>query len=149
MNDYGTVDFFAIPTLTVGLIDIWLGMNSLSSAAQIASLMLSIVLVLLLIEQISRANQKLYQQGSSRFSKLPIVKLQGFKSFCAFSFCAIPVVIGFMIPIAILIRLSVLYFAKTWTDDFLCANWQQHFIILYSSVSCNRDITFFSVTEKD
>ena len=119
MNDYGTVDFFAIPTLTVGLIDIWLGMNSLSSAAQIASLMLSIVLVLLLIEQISRANQKLYQQGSSRFSKLPIVKLQGFKSFCAFIFCTIPVVIGFMIPIAILIRLSVLYFAKTWTDDFL------------------------------
>ena len=76
MNDYGTVDFFAVPTLTAGLVDVWLGMNSLSSAAQIASLMLSIVILLLVIEQISRVNQKLYQQESTRFSKLPIVKLK-------------------------------------------------------------------------
>ena len=63
MNDYGTVDFFAVPTLTAGLVDVWLGMNSLSSAAQIASLMLSIVILLLVIEQISRVNQKLYRQN--------------------------------------------------------------------------------------
>ncbi len=119
MNDYGTVDFFAVPTLTVGLIDVWLGMNSLSSAAQIASLMLSFVIIILIIEQISRVNQRFYQQGSSRFSKLPIVKLEGLRGYCALSFCAVPVLIGFIIPLVILIRLSFLYFEKTWTNEFL------------------------------
>lgn len=119
MNDYGTVDFFAVPTLTVGLIDIWLGMNSLSSAAQIASIMLGIVVIILVIEQFSRANQRLYQQSSTRFSKLPVVRLQGFKGLCALSFCAIPVLIGFLIPLIILVRLSFLYFAKTWSYDFI------------------------------
>ena len=119
MNDYGTVDFFAVPTLTAGLVDVWLGMNSLSSAAQIASLMLGIVILLLVIEQISRVNQKLYQQESTRFSKLPIVKLKGVKGKCAIVFCAIPVMIGFIIPLLILIRLSIIYFEKTWSVDFL------------------------------
>ncbi|MDC3067560.1 iron ABC transporter permease [Pseudomonadota bacterium] len=119
MNDYGTVDFFAVPTLTVGLIDVWLGMNSLSGAAQIASLTLSIVLIILIIEQMSRANQRLYQQGSTRFSKLPIVRLKGFKGYFALGYCAVPVLIGFVIPLIILARLSFLYFGKTWTDDFL------------------------------
>ena len=119
MNDYGTVDFFAVPTLTVGLIDVWLGMNSLSGAAQIASLTLSIVLIILIIEQMSRANQRFYQQGSTRFSKLPIVRLKGFKGYFALVYCAVPVLIGFIIPLIILARLSFLYFSKTWTDDFL------------------------------
>ena len=37
LNDFGTVDFFAVQTLTAGLYDVWLNMGNLGGAAQIAS----------------------------------------------------------------------------------------------------------------
>ena len=40
MNDFGTVEYFAVSTMTVGLVDVWLGMGSLAGGAQIAMVML-------------------------------------------------------------------------------------------------------------
>ena len=37
ISDFGTVEYFAIETLTLGIFNVWLGMNSLT-ASQIASL---------------------------------------------------------------------------------------------------------------
>ena len=118
LNDYGTVSFFAVPTLTAGLIDVWLGLGSLSAGAQIASLMLVIVLVLLLIEYISRRQRIAYQQPSSRFRSLPTHKLRGLRSFFAIGTCVTPIVVGFFIPVTILSRLSFKYFNQSWTKDF-------------------------------
>ncbi|MBL10569.1 MAG: iron ABC transporter permease [Acidiferrobacteraceae bacterium] len=117
-NDYGTVSFFAVPTLTAGLIDVWLGLGSLSAGAQIASLMLVIVLVLLTIEYLSRRQRIAYQQPSSRFRSLPTHRLNGFRSFIAIITCVTPIVVGFFIPVAILSRLSFKYFDQSWTKDF-------------------------------
>ena len=37
ISDFGTVEYFAIETLTLGIFNVWLGMNSLTTASQIAS----------------------------------------------------------------------------------------------------------------
>ena len=66
LNDYGTVDFFAVYTMTAGLVDVWLGMGSLAGGAQIATTMLVFVVLLIMLERMSRRHQKLYQQESSR-----------------------------------------------------------------------------------
>ena len=39
ISDFGTVDYFAIETLSLGVFNVWLGMNSLSGAAQISSIL--------------------------------------------------------------------------------------------------------------
>ena len=39
ISDFGTVDYFALETLTLGVFNVWLGMNSLSGAAQISSIL--------------------------------------------------------------------------------------------------------------
>ena len=36
MSDFGTVEFFAIETITLGIFNVWLGMNNLVAAAQIS-----------------------------------------------------------------------------------------------------------------
>ncbi|MEC9248035.1 MAG: ABC transporter permease subunit, partial [Pseudomonadota bacterium] len=87
MNDFGTVDHFAVSTMTAGLIDVWLGMGSLAGGAQIAMLMLTFMIALLFVERISRSNQKLYQQPSSRFRELPYYDLHGVKGWAAFLGC--------------------------------------------------------------
>jgi iron(III) transport system permease protein len=118
LNDYGTVDFFAVRTMTAGLIDVWLGMGSLAGGAQIATTMLVFVIALITLERISRRHQKVYQQSSTRFRALPAYHLTGWRAFAAGGLCAIPVTVGFVIPVAVLSYLAVLYFEDSWTSEF-------------------------------
>jgi len=47
ISDFGTVDYFAIETLTLGVFNVWLGMNSLSGASQISSILFMIVMLII------------------------------------------------------------------------------------------------------
>ena len=46
ISDFGTVDYFALETLTLGVFNVWLGMNSLSGASQISSVLFIFVVQL-------------------------------------------------------------------------------------------------------
>ncbi len=110
LNDFGTVDFFAVSTMTTGIVDAWLGMGSVSTAAQISLLMLSLVVFLMFIENIGRANQKFYQQTNSRFREFPLTKLEGVREIIAILICLTPIVIGFILPVLLLVNLAISYF---------------------------------------
>ena len=47
LNDFGTVDFFAVATFTAGIFDVWLNMNNAAGAAQLASALLLFVVILI------------------------------------------------------------------------------------------------------
>ncbi|GJL81214.1 MAG: iron ABC transporter permease [marine bacterium B5-7] len=117
LNDYGTVDFFAVRTLTAGIYDTWLGMGNLGGAAQIASLMLVFVLVLIGIERFGRRNLAYYQQGT-HLLPLPTYTLTGVCRWIAIGACSLPVVAGFFIPLIVMSRYAIIYFNKSWTVDF-------------------------------
>ncbi len=117
LNDFGTVDFFAINTLTVGLYDVWLGMGNVGGAAQIALTMLTFVVLLLSLEYFGRRKQGFYQSGE-RFKSRSRKQLSGWSSIIAFVVCALPVIAGFIIPFILLIKLAVVYFDRSWTSDF-------------------------------
>jgi iron(III) transport system permease protein len=118
LNDFGTVDFFAVKTMTTALFDVWLGMGSLAGGAQIAITMLGFVVVLITIERFSRRRQKVYQQAGSRFRELPRYTLRGLPRTLAVIACLLPVLIGFVIPLVVLLRLSLIYFDASWTSNF-------------------------------
>ncbi len=117
LNDFGTVDFFAIQTLTAGLYDVWLGMGNLGGAAQIASIMLTFVIVLISLEYIGRRNRKFYQ-SARRFHGTERTPLVGVYRWIAFALCALPVVAGFLIPLALLMKHTINYFHVSWTPEF-------------------------------
>ena len=118
LNDYGTVDYFAIETLTVGVFDVWLGMNNLTGGAQIAMVMLLFVVALITLERLSRSRQRFYQPGSSRLKQLPISQLRGWRSVAAVLTCLLPTLFGFMIPVLVLLELTWHYFDVSWTPEF-------------------------------
>ncbi|MGB1088432.1 MAG: ABC transporter permease, partial [Alphaproteobacteria bacterium] len=64
LNDFGTVDFFAVRTLSAGLYDVWLTFESRAGAAQIALTMLGFVALLLSLERMGRRAEKRY--GNAR-----------------------------------------------------------------------------------
>ena len=51
ISDFGTVEFFAVETLTLGIFNVWLGMDSIGGAAQIATSTFSLIILLLLLER--------------------------------------------------------------------------------------------------
>ncbi len=118
LNDYGTVDFFAVRTLTAGIYDVWLKMNNVGGAAQIASVMLSFVVLLIALERMGRRNKRFYQTSSSRFKHLPEYHLQGWQRWAAMTICAAPVTVGFAIPAALLLRHAIKHFNESWTAEF-------------------------------
>ena len=118
LNDVGTVDFFAVHTLTLGIYDVWLNMGNIGGAAQIAMVMLVFVMILLTIERQSRRRHKHYQ-SSGRLTALPAHRLQGPRAYIAFVACLLPVAAGFIIPMGVLLSNSIRYFDKSWTPEFL------------------------------
>lgn len=118
LNDYGTVDYFAVRTLTAGLYDVWLGMNNLGGGAQIATLLLVFVMMLIGLEKSSRRNQQNFQPASSRFRNMQRAELTGGSAMVASVFCALPVILGFIIPAWVLAGYTLTYFDESWNRDF-------------------------------
>ena len=118
LNDFGTVDYFAIQTLTAGLYDTWLNMSNLGGAAQIATVMMLAVTLLIYLEQRSRQQQKTFT-GKSSGSSQPIEALKGARAYLAVGIASVPVIFGFLIPVIILTKYAVQYFDVSWTSRFL------------------------------
>ncbi|MGC7590929.1 ABC transporter permease [Bisgaard Taxon 46] len=117
LGDFGTVYYFAIPTLTTAVYDTWLGYGDLGSASQISLLMLFMIFSLLWLERYSRRKQKTYQRGYEK--KRTLKPLSGIKLWLAQTYCWGLVCVAFFIPFIKLIYWAVAYFDITQADNFL------------------------------
>lgn len=100
LADFGAVSVFNFDTFTTAIYKTWYGFFSLSSAAQLASLLLLAVMLVLYGEHRAR--------GASRASnERPRVKalyhLQGIKAFAATSWCGLVFACAFVVPLLQLI----------------------------------------------
>ncbi len=118
LNDFGTVDYFAVRTLTAGLYDVWLGMNNLGGGAQIASLLLVFVMMLIGMEKISRRHRENFQPSATRFQKFVRKPLSGRPAVLACMACLLPVLLGFIVPAWVLVDYATIYFDTSWNADF-------------------------------
>jgi len=117
LNDYGAVAYFGIETLTASIYSTWLERSNLGGAAQIASLMLFIIIALLYVERRARSNQQ-YFPTTGYTRQLPVTQLKGNKELAAFVVCALPVFLGFIVPFFILIQASFEFFDFIWSKVF-------------------------------
>lgn len=100
LADYGVADYFAIPTLSTGVFRSWLAMGDRTAAMKIAAVMLLFVILLVAVEALSRRGAVAADDRLS--AGAPPFVLSPFKGFLAALICAIPVVIGFVIPVVTL-----------------------------------------------
>ena len=109
LNDFGTVDFFAVSTFTLGIYDVWLNMNNIAGAAQLAGLLLFFVVFLVLAERFARRKQR-FHHTTSKYKALPGYELRGWARLLAILGCALPVVFGFVLPAVVLGGYAVIHF---------------------------------------
>ncbi len=101
VNDFGVVDYFAVQTLTTGIFTVWLQAGNLGGAAQIATLVLTMIVFLVTLEKLSRRRLRFF--GSARQPR-PVtpVRLSGWRGALAFAACLLPFLAGFVLPVMVL-----------------------------------------------
>ena len=100
--DYGTVLHFGVQTLTTGIFSTWLNGNNAGGAAQIAGVVLMLILLLVGFERISRRNARFYRQSRASRPVAPAA-LVGARGWLAFGFCVVPFATGFGLPVAVML----------------------------------------------
>ncbi|UYV35897.1 iron ABC transporter permease [Rhodobacteraceae bacterium D3-12] len=102
VNDFGTVDFFAVQTLTTGIFSVWLDGNNAGGAAQIASVILALVVLLVALEKISRRKVRFFNLARQH-RRVERKLLTGWAGACATVLCAIPFAFGFLLPAGVIL----------------------------------------------
>lgn len=101
VNDFGVVDFFAVQTLTTGIFTVWLETGNAGGAAQIACVILAVILALVALEKVSRRNSR-YYQSARQPRPVTKVRLTGPVAALCMLLCAVPVAFGFVLPLAVI-----------------------------------------------
>lgn len=95
--DYGTVQYFGVDTFTTGIFRTWFGLNNSLAAAQLAALLTSFVLFLLVLEQWSRRKIRYYHQGQKE-TQQSRRQLHAGRKWLVLLLCCLPLLLGFVIP---------------------------------------------------
>ncbi len=117
LADFGTVNFFAVNTLTTAVYDTWLGYGSLNAAAKIAAMMLLVVMLLLSLERSSRKRQQMFQKSMGHEQAIGY-RLDGVSKWGALAYCWGLVLLGFLLPFVILCYHAIHYFDQSWNARF-------------------------------
>ena len=122
LNEYGTIDFFGVPTFTAGIFDVWLNMNSPAGAAQLAVVLMVFTMTLIAIERGARRRGR-YYATTSQVRALPNYPLSRSAGIAALAWCALPVLLGFVLPAAVLANYAVRFYAVTLHYEYLAFAW--------------------------
>ena len=103
LNDIGAAEYLGVRTLTVSVYTTWLNRGSLPGAAQIACVMLAVVGGFILLERHGR-RQRRYSASSRRQGAVAPAPLPPGSGWLAALACALPVLLGFVVPAAFLVK---------------------------------------------
>jgi iron(III) transport system permease protein len=115
LADFGAVSFFGLPTFTTGIYRAWYALGSPAAAAQLASVLLLVVFAVLSIERLSRGHAR-YTSGTTHIFPKAEVELHGIRAWAAAAACAVPLLLGFIVPLLILLGMTL------ETDNWLPAD---------------------------
>jgi iron(III) transport system permease protein len=94
INDIGAVEHFGIQTLTVGIFDVWLHLGRPDGAAQIALLLLGLIVLLATAEYVARGGRRFHSAGAvSQRRRLPRSV-----ALATSVLVSLPLLFGFVVP---------------------------------------------------
>ena len=101
LADFGTVQYFGVDTFTTGIYRTWFALGAPTAAAQLAGVLMLFVLLLLTLERASRGLAKYQHTAQSRLRST--YRLSGWRGLLASCACALPVALGFAVPVLVLL----------------------------------------------
>ena len=118
VSDFGTVAYFGVPTFTTGIYRAWFSMGDRVAAAQLSTVLLGFVLLILALERLTRGQAR-FHQTTGKYRALPSYGLRGAKAWLASAACVLPLLLGFLLPGAILLRMALFYGDAQWGSRYV------------------------------
>ena len=106
LADFGTVSFFGVPNFTTGIVRAWIAFGDRTTAGQLSSILLIFVFLVLWMEAQSRGKAR-FHHATNRYQKLPGRRLGGAAAAAAFLACFLPLLLGFLLPAAVLLAMAI------------------------------------------
>ncbi|MBD2256795.1 iron ABC transporter permease [Pseudanabaena sp. FACHB-2040] len=117
LNDFGTVEYFSVPTFTTGIYRTWFGMGDRVAAVQLAAVLLLFIFALILLERWSR-RQARYYQSHGRPARQSAYALRGWRSALACLVCLLPITLGLLVPLGLLLSMTLRNLDETLNRSF-------------------------------
>ncbi len=102
VNDFGTVDYFAVQTLTTGIFSLWEQSGNVGGAAQVASIALLVIVLLVSLEKASRRRSRFFSTARQMRPVVAEDMAPGWR-WGATALNLAPVLLGFVLPVAVLL----------------------------------------------
>jgi len=118
LADFGVSSYFGIQTFTAGIYKAWLAMDNRLAAAQLATVLLVMVALLIYLERRSRQKLRFAPSRGGRAGAMDAqpMRLQGAQHTAAWVLCGLPVLAGFVLPVLFMLRPLVADWAVlSWT----------------------------------
>jgi iron(III) transport system permease protein len=96
--------YFGIQTFTAGIYKAWLAMDNRIAAAQLATVLLLVVAVLLGLEGRAQRRLRFAVGGGRGGAEAQPIALHGARRAAAWAVCALPVLMGFVLPVLFMLR---------------------------------------------
>lgn len=104
LADFGVSSYFGIQTFSTGIYKAWLAMDNHVAAAQLATLLLLVVALLVSLEVRAQKRLRFAAARARGGAEAQPVALAGKARFAAWTVCALPVLLGFVLPLLFMLR---------------------------------------------
>ena len=98
LADYGVGAYFGLTTFTTGIYRAWLSMNDATAAAQLASALLAVIALLLALERRAQVRLRFAAPRGGSTAPAEAQRLAGLAGWTLTLLCALPVLLGFVLP---------------------------------------------------
>lgn len=106
LADFGTVSYFGVQTFTTGIYRAWFSLGDRAAAAQLSAALLSVVVLVLVLEHVSRGRARF--NDTSRQQRPPLGrKLSPLAGLVASVACFLPLLFGFLLPAGLLLEMAL------------------------------------------
>lgn len=122
LADFGTVSIFNYDTFTTAIYKAWFGLFSLEAAAQLSSVLVVIVFIVLVLEQASRTGLR-YTRTGCESASTGLLKLHGANKWTAFGAASTVFAVSFALPVAQLFMWGVESFNEEFDPRYISYVW--------------------------
>lgn len=103
LSDFGVVSYFGVQTFTTGIYKAWLAQDNALAALQLSSVLLLVVALVLWLQRRAQARLR-FASSRNAAPDSGRVRLRGAPAWAASAACALPVVLGFVVPVVVMLH---------------------------------------------
>ncbi|WP_093244358.1 ABC transporter permease [Psychroflexus halocasei] len=133
LNDYGAAKYYGVNTFTTGIFRSWFSLEEPQTAVYLSAILVVIILALILFEKWQVRKMK-FNSVKTNNTQLERKETKGSQKWLIFSVVMLPVLLGFILPVAQLIYWATITASTVFDTAFIMLSLQSFGIAISSAI---------------